>query len=175
MFEPKIPCSRETVNAATATTITMTIGTHTRLTSLINAPLPCIALPAWRFDVRPSQRVHLGTTTPTDLWASAAVCFAAFTPAEWPPDPARCFSSRPEIVASGRVKGRHPIRVIRKSSSARGFRRARSARPRGSSTRVGHRARGHESSQSSRNPPGRLHGRAKSARPVFTRFFTRFV
>src|SRR6266850_2254557 len=75
--EPKTPCSRETVNAPTATTITMTIGTHTRLTSLINAPLPCIALPAWRFDVRPSQRVHLGTTTPTDLWASAAVCFAA--------------------------------------------------------------------------------------------------
>src|SRR5580704_1219949 len=30
--EPKTPCSRDTVNAPTATTITMTIGTHTRLT-----------------------------------------------------------------------------------------------------------------------------------------------
>ena len=28
MFEPKIPCSRDTVNDEMATTITMTRGTH---------------------------------------------------------------------------------------------------------------------------------------------------
>src|ERR1700757_3249903 len=59
--EPKTPCSRETVSAPTATTTTMTMGTHMRLTSPINAPLPDIALPAGRFDVRPSRRVHSGT------------------------------------------------------------------------------------------------------------------
>jgi hypothetical protein len=39
MFEPKIPCSRETVNAAIATTITMTRGTHARMTRRVIALL----------------------------------------------------------------------------------------------------------------------------------------
>src|SRR4051812_38296578 len=39
MSEPKIPCSRETVNAATATTMTMTRGTHARLTRRVIALL----------------------------------------------------------------------------------------------------------------------------------------
>src|ERR1700758_2075230 len=163
MCEPKILCRFDTVNAARATTTPITVGTQTRPRRLINAPLPRIALPAYRFDVRRSRRVQLDTTAPTDLRAFAVVLYAASTPGEWPPDPVRCFSSRPGIVASGHVRRRHPIRVNRKRASAPGFRRDLSAHPRGSPTWAHNAPESTDRCSRAATPPCWRHGRTWSA------------